>query len=340
MNVAIRADASVSLGTGHVMRCLALSSALKARGATVVLLARELTDSLSAPLRSFGVGCLRLAQGADCSEAADAVDCIDALRGPVDWLVVDHYRLGEEWERALRGRAGRILAIDDLGRRHDCDLVLDQNLGSETRYTGRLSTACGGLFGPSYALLRPEFARARAGLRRRNGRLERLLVSFGGSDPSGETRKALDALLGLPNLQADVLFGSANPRAEDLARRCCGQAARWRCHPQTTKMASLMADTDLAIGAGGSTTWERCCLGLPALTISVAANQDAIVVAAQSAGVSRHLGTAGDVTEGHIGAALAGLAGEPRQLAEMEERGLALVDGLGADRVASAMGEC
>lgn len=336
MKVAIRADASASLGTGHIMRCLALAEGLQVKGAEVLFLTRELPAPLQERIQALGAGHLPLPVKPEWTPEEDADACRLALAGKVDWLIVDHYRLDVAWETAMRPRASRLLALDDLGRRHACDLLIDQNLCSEVLYAG---AGCRGLLGPAYALLRPEFARARASLARRGGRLARVLVSFGGSDPSGETAKALDALESMPTLAADVVFGGANPRMTELTQRCLTHADRWHGLAQSADMAGLMAGADLALGAGGSTTWERCCLGLPALTISVADNQERIVAAAHAAGVSWHLGPASEVTAGHIHQVLNELAASPEKLAAMEARGLDLVDSQGVERVVRAMEE-
>src|SRR6266568_5895138 len=175
--------------------------------------------------------------------------------GPIDWLIVDYYALDARWERMQRKQAPRILAIDDLADRdHDCHMLLDQNLveGMESRYRGRLSSTCRPLLGPYYALLRPDFAEQRKSLTGRSGKVDRILVCYGGSDPGNETAKALSAIksLSLPSLAVDVAIGVSNPHARaisDLSLAIPGA----ELHRGADSMADLIKRADLAIGAGG-----------------------------------------------------------------------------------------
>jgi UDP-2,4-diacetamido-2,4,6-trideoxy-beta-L-altropyranose hydrolase len=290
LKVAFRADASAAIGTGHAMRCGALESALATRGAQAVIAGE-----------------------------------------PCDWLVVDNYALDEKWEREQRPRAAKIAVIDDLAdRRHDCDLLLDQNHfpNAATRYDGLVPARCRKLLGPRYALLRSEFAQQRNSLPARTGRVGRVLVSFGGVDAGNQTSKVI-ALLKDLGVAADVVAGSANPHVEALARQCA--AAGFTFHRQAANMAELMAQADLAIGAGGSTTWERCCLGLPTLQVAIAPNQVALSQALALEGIVTYLGAS--VSAAAIREALS----SPARLQAQSRKMMALVDGLGARRVAAAL---
>lgn len=290
--MAIRADASAAIGTGHVTRCRALAQALEARGAAV-----EFKEESG----------------------------IEAE----DWLVVDSYSLDAAWEARMRRKAGRILAIDDLAdRKHDCDMLLDQNYfpDAESRYRALLPERCRKLLGPRYALLRPEFSSARP--RTRSGEVRRVLVSLGGVDAGNETANVIRLLKGL-GLEVDVVAGAANPHRGEIERLC--MAAKFRFHLQASNMAELMAAADLAIGAGGSTTWERCCLGLPTLQVAIAPNQEAPSRALAEAGLVSYAGSS--VT----GKALREALGDPQRLRDQSARMAALVDGHGARRVAAAL---
>lgn len=245
-----------------------------------------------------------------------------------DWLVVDHYERDAAWESAARKGAARILAIDDLGRTHDCDVLLDQNYFRDpwTRYDGRVPARARRLLGPRYALLRPEFAQAAK--RPREGTVHTVLISFGGVDAANDTARAIEAVRA-NKLRADVVLGEANPHGDAIARLCANDPA-FRIHRPARSMAELMQRADLAIGAGGTTTWERCCLGLPTLQLAVAPNQEAPTRALAMDGFVFH--------EKEITAAtLAAVLSQRQKLAEQSRAMMALVDGEGRRRVAAAI---
>lgn len=296
MIIAFRTDASLQIGTGHVMRCLTLADSLRERGARSIFICRPHAGHLSDLIKQRGHTALALAPAdhvhtapADPVHAnwlgtgweSDAAQTREVLgEQVVDWLVVDHYALDRRWEKALRPHTRRVLAIDDLADRpHDCDLLLDQNLGRQVEdYEDLLSSGTQTLIGPAYALLRPEFAqwREHSLQRRAQPQLKNLLITMGGVDQANATGQVLSALTRceLPaDLRITVVMG---PTAAWLAQVQAQAAAM----PRPTKvlsgvnnMAQLMAESDLCIGAAGSTSWERCCLGLPAIQLILAPNQ-------------------------------------------------------------------
>lgn len=291
MNIAFRVDASTQIGTGHFMRCLTLADALKQHGAKIRFASRHMPEYLrdmlvvkghefmlldSSPSDAISDG-LSHANWLGTSQHADAQDTVQALSGQTwDWLIVDHYALDARWESALRQTAKNIFVIDDIAdRQHDCDVLLDQNLYADmdSRYTGKVPAHCQLLLGPRYALLRDEFRQLREQIKPRTGSVERILIFFGGVDTDNYTGRAIEALvnIGIPGLYVDVVIGSQHPCREQIESVCVQHG--FICHVQTSRMAELMAAADLAIGAGGSATWERCCLGVATLTICVADNQ-------------------------------------------------------------------
>jgi UDP-2,4-diacetamido-2,4,6-trideoxy-beta-L-altropyranose hydrolase len=273
-------------------------------------------------------------------DAEQTLEAIDRI-GPVDWLIVDHYALDARWERMQRNRAPRILAIDDLAdRNHDCDILLDQNLvlEMEGRYRGLLPTTCKLLLGPRYALLRREFATQRESLAERSGKVGRILVCYGGSDPGNETAKALSAIksLSLTWLTADVAIGLNNPHADSIAGLCRGMPLA-ELHRGADNMAELMIRADLAIGAGGVMNWERCCLALPTIAVDIADNQTGALTALAGYGAAAYLGSARSVTVDQIAGTLQSMLDDPARTRAMGEAARALVDGLGTSRVREAM---
>jgi UDP-2,4-diacetamido-2,4,6-trideoxy-beta-L-altropyranose hydrolase len=344
MNVVFRADASITIGTGHVMRCLTLADALRRRGAQCHFICRRdaghLLDLIR--LRGYAVQALACDENAEIDvdwrkDAAQTRMISDELHP--DWLIVDHYRLGQEWEDEIRSSAQRVFVIDDLGRPHRCDMLLDQNFHNPMhgRYRELLSWDTQLLLGPDFALVRPEFAALRPlALKRRDGSFSRLLISMGGSDPGNETSKVLGGLRVKweSRWTVDIVIGSGNPHAKSV-EEACRRLPNAKLHVQTSKMAELMLAADCAINAGGSTTWERCCLGLPALVTVVSDDQAAIAESVAKAGAQILMGWDTDLTTDDYAQAIGALTSQ--QLCEMSAAAAEICDGLGADRVAARL---
>lgn len=355
MRIAIRVDATVQTGTGHLMRCLSLTTALRMQGATVHFICRPMPEQLAALVQAHGAQ-LHVLPPADNAAAAeqtpphaswlgtdwesDAQQTIAALNGSDwDWLIVDHYGIDVQWEQRLRTHVARILVIDDLADRdHDCDMLLDQNLYADQaeRYAARVPAGCRQLLGPRYALLRPEFAALRPDVHPRDGEVRRLLVFFGGIDAHNITGVALEALAKPPlrELEVDVIIGAAHPAREAILARCTELG--FHCHVQASNMAELMAHADLALGAGGSATWERCSLGLPALALCLADNQRQLLADGARAGLV-HAPEIDPADAAAIARELQSLLVNPALRNLLSRTGMAAVDGAGATRVAKAL---
>jgi len=335
-----RADASPGIGGGHVVRSLALADGLAARGwrclfATIP----ETTDTVPA-LAKAGHEVVELAHGQTSPEAIE-----QALPCTADWLVADHYGIDADFHRSARRWARRIAVIDELlDRPLDCDLVVDQTPDrARTDYDGRVPGHARVLTGPRHALLRPGFAATREQALRRRGDIERvgrILVSFGAVDARNLASRALEGLhaSGI-GAEVDVVVGGSAPHAATVAARAVEMPFAVHVHRQVEDMASLMATADLALGAAGTTSWERCCLGLPALVIVDADNQAQYAERLQAGGAARVLGTADAVGNGGIAAALADLEADPGRLRDMAEAAAGMCDGRGVERVIDAMEE-
>ena len=356
----IRADAAVNIGTGHIMRCLTLANTLHDYGFEVFFICREVSGNLYDLIEENGFAVCRLPFIIDLAPDASCEECISSMGKiwsrdeaetenilvkygrQVDWLIIDHYAFDERWESKVRPYVKKIMVIDDLAnRQHNCDLLLDQNLyaNESPRYQQLVPAHTKKMVGPRYSLLRAEFAIARETLRRREGSIRRILIFFGGSDPTNETAKALEAvkLLNNPGIVVDVIVGASNPFKEQISS-ICEQMLNCRYHCQINYMADLMAQADLAIGAGGSTTWERCCLGLPALVAILAANQYEATSAVAEYGAVINMGWAHKITSEayvHVLNAIDNI-----RLLDMQEKALQLVDGKGRYRVADEMLSC
>ncbi|MGZ9710865.1 UDP-2,4-diacetamido-2,4,6-trideoxy-beta-L-altropyranose hydrolase [Glaciimonas sp. GNP009] len=355
MNIAIRVDASSQIGTGHFMRCLTLADALKQRGAKIRFVSRHmpahLRDMLAvkghefAPLTSNPgeetADGLSHAHWLGTSQAQDATASIHALSDQTwDWLLVDHYALDTCWETALRTTARRIMVIDDIAdRQHDCDVLLDQNFYADMdiRYLGKVPPDCQLLLGPRYVLLRDEFRQLREQVKPRTGPVKRVLVFFGGVDAENYTALAIEALASIAryNLQVDVVIGAQHPARTEIKAACARHG--YFCHVQIPNMAELMAQADLAIGAGGTATWERCCLGLPTLTLSVARNQRKLVDDSALFGLVYAPVMGSNVNSGLL-LHLQALLENPGLRALISRHGIDAVDGRGTLRVLRTMG--
>ena len=341
--VVFRADASPAIGHGHVMRCLCLADALRERGVECHFVCAELPCELNERLARRGHPVHVLPPTARADEVADAAasaTVVAALRAAS--VVVDHYQLGAAWETRLRRGGVGVMAIDDLAdRHHDVDLLIDANVGrTASDYAGLVPPACRVLCGPEYALLRPEFAAARATRVARGDRPEvrRVLVSLGGTDPANVSATVLEALDASPlprDCTLTVVLGAGSPWLDDLRRRAQAATRTTEVLAGVDDMAALMADCDLAVGAGGVIALERCCLGLPSVIVVLAANQRPGSAALQRAGAAVTLAQTESIAQTLPPAIAAVLPAEAR--AAMARRAAQWVDGLGCARVADAV---
>ncbi len=350
LDIVFRADASAEIGTGHVMRCLTLADELARRGERVGFVCRELCGHLGDEVLRRGHTLTLLPPLASHTESGwlgvpvdvDAEETRAALRagGRLAWLVTDGYGIDAEWESSLRDAADAIMAIDDLAdRAHDCDLLLDQNLAIDVgaRYATLVPADCRQLLGPWFALLRPQFAEQQR--RERDGVVRRILVSFGGRDQLDLTSRALRALAQVvqPGVAVDVVLPAAAPHFAVVSAFAAGLPGV-EVHRAVDDMAAMMDAADLLLGGGGSMTWERCLLGLPALTVTAAPNQVESAAAVEAAGATRYLGPAEHVSEVGLADAVREALAAPETLVAMSRAARRLVpDALGTKRVARAM---
>jgi UDP-2,4-diacetamido-2,4,6-trideoxy-beta-L-altropyranose hydrolase len=309
MMVAFRVDASLQMGTGHVMRCLTLADALTERGAECHFICRAHPGHLIDLVQSKGYAAYSLrcesskpaiedglahAAWLGASQQQDAQACFPILQAiQPDWLVVDHYALDSRWELELKPHYRQLMVIDDLADRfHQCDLLLDQTFGRDAAdYRRWVPAKCTLLCGSQYALLRPEFATLRdySLQRRANPQLHQLLITMGGVDKNNATGEVLKALRVCPlpaDCQITVVMGSTAPWLSEVTNQAQSMPWPTRVRVGVSDMAQLMADCDLAIGAAGATSWERCCLGLPTVMLVLADNQRQVAQGLEKAGAA------------------------------------------------------
>jgi UDP-2,4-diacetamido-2,4,6-trideoxy-beta-L-altropyranose hydrolase len=335
MLAVFRCDASSIVGAGHLVRCVALGEALHGVGVTIAFAGTAETFD-RAPVRMPSSWTKLIVSGrAECEPRELAA----ALSRRCDILVIDHYGRDGEFERACRSWANGIVVIEDMPtRRHDCDILLDAagSTGQEV-YAGLVPTHCRVLLGPTYAPLRRQFVDFRPiALKRREANpVKRIFVSFGGADSGGGTTLALDAIerAGL-DVHVDVVIGSASPQLDQVK---CRERAGVTVHVDSFDLANLMTSADLAIGACGGTAWERCCLGLPSILVSVADNQLRVASTLTNAGAGFYLGHLEINGARNLTTAIGSLASDSARRAMMSCAGATLVDGLGGSRVVDTL---
>ncbi len=336
MRFLFRADAGQAIGAGHVMRCMSLANALQARGAQACFVALDLPAHLESVIKGQGHEVRRIPEAVRGDELADARATLDGEQSMVA-CVVDHYQLGPDWEAEVMAHVS-VLALDDLGRSHTSRWVLDQNYYADpqARYAILCSASVQRLLGPSFALLRSEFVHARASARVRDGVIRHVLVFLGGMDVANLTATALKAIdLGLsPGVQVTVIAGASHPDLPGLQAWCDSRGLA-ALHVQVSDMTHHLLSADLAIGAGGSSTWERCACGLPTVAICLADNQREVILEGARAGFLWGIDHVPSTDE--LATVLRALAGAPGLVQHMSRQSLQVTDAQGAIRVADLL---
>jgi UDP-2,4-diacetamido-2,4,6-trideoxy-beta-L-altropyranose hydrolase len=349
MKALIRADASLHIGNGHVMRCISLAKSLHQEGVETVFICRPLPGDLIDYVKAQGFDVLSLpaltsdsitpAEATLAEWQSDAQECIELLAGQhFEWLIVDHYGLDARWHQLMRAHCGQIMVMDDLANRPlDADALVDQNPGRVAEdYDQCLNADIPKFIGPDYALLKPEFAKLRTEslTRRQHADVKHILVSLGGVDINNVTQSVLQALnhADLPiNTQVTVVLGQHAPWKAQVEDEIARMSLPARLVSQTEHMAELMFEADVAIGAAGTSALERCCMGLPSLQFVLADNQFTAASALDMAGAAITIAAADDLRE-PVSQALKHLM-TPKHLTDMQTAAASMVDGKGCQRV-------
>lgn len=348
--IIVRADASSSIGSGHVTRCLTLADRLAARGAEVVFASQDLQGNLITETERRGYRVLRLsgqlgsdptgAEEADARAFTAAIEQLAPIEGQrrADWIIVDHYHLAETWQRRVRPCTTRMMAIDDLAdRRHAVDILLDQNLVQdfEHRYDPFIDSDCLALLGPRYALLAQNYAALRPAVRRDTNVPANILVYFGGAD-TRLTTLAAKALDQLPQaFSATIVLDEGNVQHQTILT-LAAQNPRLKLIGRLPDLAAAMLASDLFVGASGTTSWERLCVGLYAVVVSLADNQVPLARELARRGFIDWLGDASTVTLDALTTAIADAIAAPAR-PERAQAMMDIVDGLGAERVSDVL---
>jgi UDP-2,4-diacetamido-2,4,6-trideoxy-beta-L-altropyranose hydrolase len=336
----VRCDASVSIGTGHAMRCLALAQAWQDIGGRAVFAMARSTAAVEERLEHEGVGITRLQAETGSGDDAQATIAL-ARAQTAAWVVVDGYDFGADFQAAVKRHGLKLLCVDDNGEagHYSADLILNQNAhATEAVYEGK-AQGVQLLLGSRFCLLRREFAAWHGWSREVPDRVKRILVTMGGSDADNFTLRVIDAirLLEEDDLETTVVVGGSNPHVDLLESAVRDGGAAFSLLKDPSNMPELLSAADLAVAGAGTTCWEMCLLGLPALICVLADNQESIASTLASRGIVRSLGRSKDVSIAKIQAELLSLLDNPGEQQRMSERGRALVDGNGAARTASLL---
>jgi len=338
--LSVRADAGVAMGTGHVMRCLALAQAWQDEGGDVLFAMAQRQPAIEARLRSEGVRVVAVEAEAGTSQDVAETIGLTCQHG-AHWVVVDGYQFDAKYQAEVKGAGLKVLFVDDSGHsaRYSADLVLNQNAHAHARLYESREPGTRLLLGTRYALLRREFRSQPRFERNIAPSARKLLVTMGGSDPHNLTQRVTEAiaLLDLPDLEATVIVGGANPHAESLRAAAARSGQTVRLLSNVDNMSEWMRWADVAISAAGSTCWEMCFLGLPAVLLDFAPNQTPVARELSRLGAALHFGDAASAAPEPLAAELRELLTSPERRTAMAHAAVQLVDGKGAERVVGAM---
>jgi UDP-2,4-diacetamido-2,4,6-trideoxy-beta-L-altropyranose hydrolase len=335
-----RVDASIQMGTGHVMRCLALAQSWQDDGGEVYFCTKDLPIALEHRLATEGINQIELQ--AVPGSPSDALETIDYCHNHFSsWLILDGYHFDAEYQSTIKAAGLKLLVIDDHGHAnsYSADLILNQNVCARAELYPHIAPETKLLLGCEYTLLRREFWSWRGDPLTRQRQFDpdkslRILITLGGSDPYNTTLTILSALKYIdPNqIEVNVIVGGANPHIQSLQSICTEIGQSVQLHSNVTDMPALMARSDLAISAGGGTCWELALMGIPALLIILAENQRPIIEELEALDVGVNLGWHNKLNPELIAAEITRLLKNRDRLADMSQKALKLIDGYGSDR--------
>jgi UDP-2,4-diacetamido-2,4,6-trideoxy-beta-L-altropyranose hydrolase len=334
----LRVDAGPTIGTGHLMRCLALAEVWLQMGGQATFLTAECTASLFPRIRGSGAADRRIeVEPGSVEDAAETLRAVE--QSGASWVVLDGYRFSAEFQRVVRQESTGLLVVDDSGHaeHYSADLVLNQNLHARTEFYASREPYTRLLLGTDYVLIRDEFRRCSRAAGEHPELASRLLVTLGGADRCNYTEKILRALRSLPlAFEVVAVLGGSNPHVHALQREFadCG----WiRLVQNTRDMPGLMRGANLAICSGGSTVWELAYLGVPTIVGSTVPVEEVLASGLQALGLFAQLGRLNTATEEEIAGMVATAIRDRGWREEMSRRGMSVIDGHGTHRVCRAM---
>jgi UDP-2,4-diacetamido-2,4,6-trideoxy-beta-L-altropyranose hydrolase len=355
-NIVFRTDASNIIGAGHVMRCLTLADALHEQGANCYFICRNHEGNLIDHIKSRGYFVRALPSCTHITpvrndhhswlstsweqDAQETIAAITALNIKIDWLFADHYGIDDRWHRTLKSYTKKLAVIDDLADRHFCcDVLIDQlchrtnsDYSPLTQHNTQL------LLGSEYAMLRSIFHQVRGQAINKQQQLSsisRVFISMGGTDLLNATLTSLHILKNSDidrDIDVDILVGQQSDYIEKTLDKK-EFAFNIHIHPVTTPVHELMLTADIAIGAGGLTAWERCCLGLPTFLITIAQNQHNAARALEKQKAAAWLGDADNFDEAYAVNVFNEYINDIAKLKTLSVNATNMVDGLGCQRI-------
>ena len=338
-HIVFRADSSSKIGWGHILRCSALAQRFKEKNYKVSFIVRPHLNNISHILNKNGFNIFYLKDKKYCWKE-DAIQTKNIIKniGQIDWLIMDNYGLDAKWENVVRPFVKKLMVIDDMTlRTHECDLLLDQNYYKNTNklYSKFIPKESKILLGPKFALIRNNFYEKRKKLKLRSGEINRILISFGGSDNIHEILKVMNAITELDKkIEVDLLLPNLNQNYTEI-QKLLSKFTNITIHYQNLDIVKLMINADLSIGAGGSSNWERCCLGLPSVVSIFAKNQLQLTTELAEKGCIVNLGMSKKLSSKNYVNTIKNL--DKFSLNKMSKNGLKLVDGKGTIRVVKEM---
>ena len=333
----IRVDSSTKIGYGHFMRCMALADTLQ-KNFEINFITRSLEGSLISDIQKKGFGIFQFYSNSEkINEKNDAQKTISLIKkhgGKKNILIIDNYQLSKKWETYVKPFVHKLIVIDDLpNRSHKCDLLIDQNLHTKVNglYKGLIPSNCIKLIGPKFSMIRKEFRMMRKSVKPRTFPIKKILVSFGGSDTKNQTSVALNSIKKMNGkINVDVVVGKAN-KCKKTLKIFCNKNKHLTYYEQIDNIADLMLSSDLSIGSSGSTTWERCCLGLPAI-VSISSNDQRDI--ANSLSRKKCIINLGDVKKLKESSYINVITNlKKNDLRNMSKNSMSLVDGNGTQRI-------
>lgn len=347
----IRTDASIQLGTGHVMRCLTLADELKQQGSEVTFICRDLEGNLISYIEEMGFKVFRLKyhgkkfdnkeethiEALATSWEDDAYQTIQILNAvkEVDWLIVDHYSLDIKWELNVRPYTKKIMVIDDLAnRKHNCDMLLDQTYGRDSsHYQNLVPIDCIILNGTKYVLIKSDFIKNRIEIEYKNIEEHKVHVFFGGADYNNYTIRYSKLLLdNFQDLKLLIIVGKLYKYVDELIelKNKYNQRIEWRM--DVSNMAESMSMCTIAIGSPGITTWERICVGLPSAYLSINSTQNKILEDLEKDGMAVFFGSAELIENGYFINSFRNFIRDYKKLNKLHNNNK-VIDGMGIMRV-------
>lgn len=336
----IRADATTEVGTGHVMRSLALAQHWKRKGGTSILIGLFDSKILENRVRHEGHALIPLEKayphGSDLTQVRKHMSEIKQSHKGTNWLVLDGYHFDHHYQRNIKDMGFRLMVIDDMGHldRYHADILLNQNIHApQINYRCDVHTTL--LLGSRYALLRDEFLANGKWNRKIPEKGRNILISLGGSDPKNVTLSVINAIeaLKLKDIEVRVIIGFSNPHFESLKRASTRGTCKIQFVQKADNMPDLMKWADIAVSAGGSTCWEMAYTGLPNVVVVVAKNQAKIAEELALRGISVNLGRSDTLDSDRLRGEILGLLEDSARRSAMSELGQKLIDGYGVSRV-------